>query len=490
MPRSSASNRKPTPAVVVVGSKASQSRFDEQHSNEQFHDEQDKRYSAEVILSARNPATSTKGSGSGRGSGYGENLTYGTGDVLYANTTNYEGLDKYFREYKRCSLTRQCIDIKALWASKEGFTTLLDWVDPTKQVGTLESYADAKAYVDSANMKVNFDSVTRSAFIMSRISGVAAFLIQYGEQDAEGVKHPSSLIELEPWDLDPKLSVEDGQVEKWQYSGLKLTKVEDPVYGENFIGADRLLTFTSSTILQEAVGLSEIEPVIDTIETRRYMLQEAYKETVKSQWAPAGLLVFDTGNQSKSEAQANMGAILDKTVLAPGKFIGINQAVEFQKLDIRANLAELIATKNDLDNEILGNFQVPRQLLNRSGSGGGGLSIGSAEFETVAKMFINGPIADMQKQLARQIEARWYQPLLEQYLIQKGRLKEGEPCPVKLKHIWNENKISETHTTPQPEDQTPPAPGQFKPEGDKAKAAEKGEKGKPAPDSFKPGANQ
>ena len=65
------------------------------------------------------------------------------------------------------------------------------------------------------------------------------------------------------------------------------------------------------------------------------------------------------------------------------------------------------------------------------------MSIGSDESTTVMKMFINGPIADIQRQFKRQTEARWYDPIAE--------LLEGVEQKGKTKHIWNVNKIAEEH---------------------------------------------
>ena len=416
MPR----GRKATPVAVSV---ERVSIFELDRARERVKDDTD------VIYSGRAP-----GSTSSTGLGFIEGLDFAGGDVLYARSTSYDGMDKYFREYKRDSCVRAAIDVKAEWVTKEGYVTELDVVNPAIPQ-PLEPYRDVKDFIDNLNRKMNFDHILRSAVMFTQISGIAGYLILRGDKG-----FPSRLVELEPWALTP-YSKKDGSLDYWRYSGTRL-QVEDPELGKGMLKPDNVLHFTNNELLEEHVGLSEVEPVIDTLESRRYLLREAIKECAKSLWAPAGILKFDTGRRDATAAGNVIKNIIDKTVLAPGKFIGVNQDVEFLKLDISPDLRGLIVAKHSLDNEIIASFQVPSQLLNRGRGLEGGLSIGSTEAEVAVKMFIQGPIGDIQKQLARQVEARWYTPLINLFLRDQGRLGPEEEAPVKLKHIWNKIEVS------------------------------------------------
>lgn len=437
-----------------------------------------------VVYSARAP-----GSTSSKGLGYHEGLEYGGGDVTFGRTTSYDGLNKYFREYKRDAIVRAAVNIKAEWITKEGFETKLEEATPVpppkqaqvppppsehlprelpieqpppeqEQLSSPElpvpeepPHSDIKDFIDEVNRKVNFDAVLRSSVVSMCVDGTATWFIVRED------KTPVKLLELEPWNMTPYVDSKTGELDYWKYQGTKW--VIETEMGQGKLPPEDVLFFTKDAVYGEYVGLSEIEPVIDTLETRRYLYQEAIKETAKSLWAPVGILKFDTGRMDETKAGALIKKYVDKAVLAPGKFIGVNQDVEFVKIDISPDLDKIITALRNIDLEIIGNFQVPCQLLNRGIKEG--LSIGSTESEVAAKMFLNGPIADIQRQLARQIEERWYTPLIR---LKLGTKEEEKP-PVKVKHMWNSLKISEKHEPPKelapsPVEEGPPALGEAK----------------------------
>ena len=400
----------------VSSSNSTVSDFELQLRAEQSHDDGDKVYRGRTPSETTPPTSSL-------GIGFHHGLQYGGGDVLFARTTSYESLDKYFREYKRDSLVRQSIHVRAEWVTKDGFETDLAPIDPAD--GDVNRYGDVKVFVDNVNRVVNFDAVHWSASRFLDIAGIAAYLIV---RDTAGV--PVRLLELEPWNLTPDIDEATGGISQWEYTGTKI-QVEDKEKGEGRLRPEQLLFFTNSEFLNEYVGLSEIEPILKALQARRFLIEEALQETAKSLWAPAGLLQVDTGRSQEADALVKVRKVVDKTALAPGKFVGINKDVTFQKVDITPRIDLLVAGKKDLDNEIIGNFQVPHYLLNRSANAG--LSIGSTEAEVSSLMFIAGPIASRQRQLRRQIEARWYEPLIRLNL----KLKPEALVPVRLKHLWN-----------------------------------------------------
>lgn len=383
------------------------------------------------------------------------NLSYSELDVIFARSTSYDSMDKYFREFKRDSLTRQCIKIKAAWTTKEGFKTELDWVNPATKSGDLATFNPVKDYIDNVNRMVDLDGILRNASMFMQVSGIATYYIH--EVD-DVIK---ALIELEPWNMTPRLN-EDGSLKSWKYTGVKV-QFEIEGRESNELPPESIFYLTNSAILNEHVGLSDIEPAMQTLASRRYLLQEAIQESAKSLWAPSGLISFDTGKQKEAAARATIATIIDNTTLGPGRLYGINQDVKFTQINIAPDMQKLAAIKDDLDREIMGNFEVPAMLLSRSTQSGGGLSIGSEEAKTAAKMFINGPIADLQKREARQVEARWYDMLIRKFMVKNGMLKEDEMAPVKLKHIWNPNTIAEEHTAPDQKPVPPPVP-QINPE--------------------------
>ncbi len=391
---------------------------------------------------ARAPGTTVS-----RGTGWQFRLQYGGGDVTFARSIAYDAMDKWFREFKRDSIVRQSIQIKAEWGTKEGAETVVKWVNPSAhKTGAIDpqtkkpvyadpgaKYGPLKDYIDGMNRKVNIDAVMRQAIIFTQISGLASFFIL---KDDNGVV--LKLIELEPWAMWPRMNRDTGEIDHWLYYGIRADiSINND---KNILPPENVLHFTHNEILNEHVGLSEIEPIGWPLQARRFLLQEAIQEVAKSLWAPAGILRIDTERQSSAAATVTIQSILDNATLAPGKFIGVNRKVEFQKVDISPDLEKLIAAKENLDNELIGNFQVPRFLLNREHN------VNRATAEIQALMFINGPITDIQTQHGRQLELRWYAPLVKAWLMVEENAKsvglpaalaEDQEPEVYIEHAWN-----------------------------------------------------
>ncbi len=485
---------KPREPVEAVAStkKGPDTDFELQVADEKLHDDAVARSFNELrkeaglkpVADGQFRRARTPGSTTGRGVGWQFRLQYGGGDVTFARSIAYDAMDKWFREFKRDSIVRQSVQIRAQWVTKEGADTVVKWVNPSahkrgtkttvtttpvpvakgqppappiKTTATTDVYEDPmkvygglKDYIDGMNRKFNIDAIMREAITFGKVCGLAAFFIF---RDAKG--EPTKLIELEPWAMWPRIDRASGEIDHWLYYGIRA----DISVGAdtNILPPEDVLHFTNNEILGEHVGLSEIEPISWPLQARRFLLQEAIQEVAKSLWAPAGLLQIDTERQSPAAAASIINSVLDNANLAPGKFIGVNQKVTFQKLDISPDLDKLITAKENLDNELIGNFQVPRFLLNREHN------VNRATAEIQALMFINGVVADDQTQYGGQLEARWYAPLVKKWCMDAGlnKAKDGtevaeddyEP-EVYIAHVWRpialESVIGPNPTGPQP----------------------------------------
>ena len=88
-----------------------------------------------------------------------------------------------------------------------------------------------------------------------------------------------------------------------------------------------------------------------------------------------------------------MQAIIDTHIasLRPGKHIATDNRWVIQVIDLKPDLQSLVAVKNDLDQEIIGNFQVPKFILNRTEQ------VNRATSYTQLESFVDGPITDIQR---------------------------------------------------------------------------------------------
>ncbi|MEM3677749.1 MAG: phage portal protein [Candidatus Bathyarchaeia archaeon] len=322
-------------------------------------------------------------------------------------SASYSGMNRYYREYRRDSLVRGCIDVLASFATGKGFDAYAEPVDPGESA---EKYADLVAYVNEVNRRVNMDEVLRRAVIKAKIYGKAAFEIVRDEKTGE----PLELLPLDSTRIQPEIDEETWRLKSFSYGGVS-----------GFYQPGEVLYFANNALEADLEGLSDVEPVLDALETRRILLGEALKEAARVLWAGIGIHQVDTSGLSDEEAQAALEAHVQQ--IKPGKHIVTNQKIQVQIADLKPDLEKLIAELEYLDQEIIGSFRVPRFLVGRE------KQFNRATAYAELEAFVNGPVADIQRWLRREVERQWYTPLARLYL----GLGEEDPLPVKVKHKWN-----------------------------------------------------
>ncbi len=361
-------------------------------------------------------------------------LDYSQQGAPLARSTAYDSMDIWFREYKRHSVVRACINAKAAWTTAKGFSTSLDWANPDDHTGEeVSEFPGAKEtldFVNRENRRFNLDQLLYNSMISVQISGLAGWLII---RDLKTL-FPLQLVELTPWNLFPRVKEDTGELDYWDYTGLPDIST---TIGEGHIPPAELLSFTNSELFNEYVGLSDVEPIVDAIEAHRYIVSDGYKEAVKSNWAPFVFLRIDTGTADDTTSKAIIKAVVDQSIVAPGKVIGINRDVEVITVDINPKFAGLSKVKEDLDREIIGNFLVPKFMINREAQ------VNRATAFAEAQAFVNGEVANKQRMLKRQIEARWYAQLVLVYQMNKKMIKEGEHPEIVVKHNWDPITIAD-----------------------------------------------
>jgi hypothetical protein len=335
------------------------------------------------------------------------------------SSDEYEGMDKYYREYRRDSLVRNCINTLAFFSTNKGHETELEPTKPgnmTEEEKTrfVRRYRGVKDRVDLINRRVNLDRACFIAVVKMKIYGKVGFEKVLGDDLT-----PTQLLPLQSSQLTPHLD------ENWRLVGFHYKGERDKYV------AEKILYFTNNSLDADLEGLSDIEPVKHDIEARRIIISEALKEGVKTAWAGVAVHRVDTSGMGEEEAQTYLTEL--KRHLKPGKNILVNQKVESRIFDLKPNLAAMIHAAEYLDQSIIGCFKVPRFLLCRE------KGVNRATAFAEAQLFINGSVADIQRHLRRELEAQWYTPLLRSIL----KTPEGEEPPVRVKHRWNPVTIAD-----------------------------------------------
>ena len=352
-------------------------------------------------------------------------LPYSDSSWSADRSEQYGAMDAYYAEYRRDSLTRNSINALAYFSTTKGFDAVIDLINPgtldEEQVSKeLESFSEFQDYIDKKNQDVGLDNILNIGITKNKIYGWTGF---------EFVKDKSGeVVQLLPretersnkgWGMGliPLQNRVTGELEGFSYAGSK-----DKVFEAN-----EILWFTNNGLEYDFSGISDIEPIFDQLGTRRYIMNEAFKETSKAMWAPYQILTLDTGRADEGEAKQMLNEIASQ--LKPGKALVVNQDIKAKVIDQKPAVDKLVAVLDAVDMDIIGNFRVPRFLLGRE------KQFNRATAFAEGALFLQGPIADIQKYVAREVERQWYYMLTVQYFKKRG-VKEQD-IKVKVKHQWN-----------------------------------------------------
>jgi len=354
---------------------------------------------------------------------------YYPGTTLTTSTA-YRGMNKYYREYRRNFLVRKAIDSLAYWSVKEGFETVLEpgpavlekfETEEAKQAH-LDQYSEVKSYVDKTNSAVNLDLALRIAVIKTKIFGKAAFEIEFEHQGKPWASQPTRLIPLDSTQMKPNID------DNWNLTGFTYEGKE------GFYLPEEVLYFVNSDLEGDWEGLSEIEPILKEAELDDKIMREDLTEAATTLWAGIAVHTLLTEKLPEGTNQEEVQKIIDDHVaeLRPGKHIATTDQWQIQVVDIEPDLNKLINISDKVERRIVGNFQVPRFMLNIE------KELNRATAYAELESFVDGPITDIQRMFKRTLEAQWYPRLAGQKL----RIADGN-LPVLIKHRWRQIRTAD-----------------------------------------------
>ncbi len=327
---------------------------------------------------------------------------------------DYKGMNKYYREYRRDTLTRDCVDVIAWVTTSKGFKTQLEPVGemPEKE---LEKYTHVKEKVDAINKLVNMDWIMQVAVIKKRIYGKVGFEIVRDQK-----KEIVQLLPLKSTELKPKLNPDTWQLIKFTYGGV------------DKYDSDEVFYLTNNPIEADYEGLSDIEPILDTIKTRR-ALMEAIEKTSRLLWAPIGKHTVDVSGLDAAAAKKSLEDV--KKSIKPGKHLITSQKIESDIWDLAPNRDILSGLLHEMNDEIIGHFCIPKILFARTEQ------VNRATAEIMMAGFFDSVIAKEQRYLKREVERQFYDLIVRKEL---GLKFDDEP-PVLVKHVWNPITVEDFH---------------------------------------------
>lgn len=308
------------------------------------------------------------------------------------------GTENYFNFYRKISIIRTAINTTAYYATQKGFNVVVEPVDSAKSP---EDFAYVKKYAEQTNRRCNLEGNLFIAEVNRQIYGRSAFEIV---RDSNG--NFARLIPLDPSAIEPHID------EKWNLLGFNYQGQED------FYKPEDVLYFVNNPVDPDMLGLSAIEPIVELVNIKR-SLEYDIKEAALRLWAPIGLYRVDTSGIPPEQEDAFLEAIKQK--IKPGTTIVTNKAVEGAPIDLRPDLHSLVEAKERIDEEIIGNWQMPKTLFGRE------KTVTRASLETALKALFEGPIAGIQAYYKQELERQWYDRML---------VALGVEDQVRLRHEW------------------------------------------------------
>jgi hypothetical protein len=335
-------------------------------------------------------------------------------------------MEKHYREYRRDTLVRNCINLLGFWSTKEGFDVVIEppikLEDVNAEAAFQKKYEGVKTYIETINARVKLRRALRIAVIRAKIYGKAPFEVEFEGPNNE----PSRLIPLplqSLWDVMPNIDTD------WHLTGF------DYRGQTNFYQPSEVLYFTNNGLESDYQGLSDIEPILDDLETRAKIRREDLKEAATTLWAGMAIHSLDVDRLPSGLTAEDIQKIIDEHIanLKPGKHIATDNRWSIQVVDLKPDLDKLIRVKQEIDRDIIANFLVPRFLLNREEQ------INRATAYTALEAFVEGPITDIQSWLKDDIEKQWYDPLAHTYL----GIPQDQELPFRVVHHWRELRTTD-----------------------------------------------
>jgi len=202
---------------------------------------------------------------------------------------HWRGLDDYERDYRRNFLVRGAIEVRAFWATKEGFETVVEEIEEGKI--SQEKRDQLKQYVDSMNACVNLDNRLRLALIKAPIWSKTGFEIEFQKRDmpwAAG-NEPVALRSLKSMLLVPEVDLDKWQLMGFEYNGKK-----------NFYKPDQLLFFVRNETGDDWQGISDIEPILTESMLDDRIVREDLMEAATTLWAGIAVHQLDLEKAAKA----------------------------------------------------------------------------------------------------------------------------------------------------------------------------------------------
>lgn len=295
----------------------------------------------------------------------------------------------YLRVYKEEALVRSCIDTLAYFATSKGYFVTLE---PLQEDVRVSDYERVRHEIEKMCYDINIENMLNIGARKMAIYGIAPFEIVKDDED--------NIVRLLPLRANLiKVSLDEH------------FKIEEYVYDEDTTYAPNEIFYLMNNPLEEDyTGFSRIEPILDAVRLKKH-LEFDIKEASLRLWAPVGLFQMDTTTLTEEEEEKELLKFSEK--LKPGNSVVFNKNVEASVVKMSPNVQMLIAAWEAVNEEIIGNFGVPKALLARE------RTMNRATLEFSIKAMYESQVEGIQAYLKHEVERQLYAQIIEKHGLEE-----------------------------------------------------------------------
>jgi|GEM_PF-4325520 len=311
-------------------------------------------------------------------------------------------MNNYQDVYEKVSIVRKCINLLSDFAVSIGFD-----VDTDND--------ELKEEIEKMWKRTNFAEVVKKAIKKREIWGNAAFQISK-DQTGDIV----DFVPLDPQRLEVKIDSNTMQIDHFKYtlpsSGTEKKLDPKDVFYVSLDSLDARKT-----------GISSLESIKTTI-NMKWNLQKDLEQASKRLWAPYTIFKYNTSYvKDKEQQKKEIRRFISK--IKPGKTIVHNQQVDPNIINMTPDIKALIEAIKNADEEIIGNWGIPKTLLSRE-------TESQSSLEFAIQTLYEGPVKSIQQYFEHEIEKQIYSQIAEKLGLTNS----------KINHMWKATHFKDSPT--------------------------------------------
>ncbi len=309
----------------------------------------------------------------------------------------------YLEIYRTEALVRECIDTLAYFATSKGYFITLE---PVAENVDIKQYEPIRKEIERMCYDISLENMLNIGARKMFIYGVAPFEIV--KDDFDNIVR---LLPLQATEIVVLLN------ENYMLQGYK--------YGNVQYEPDEIFYLVNNPLEANYTGFSRIEPIVDAVRLKKH-LEFDIKEAALRLWSPIALFQMDTTGMTPEEEEEELTKFAEK--LKPGNSVIYNKSVQASVVKMSPNIQALIYAWEAANEEIIGNFGVPKALLARE------KTMNRATLEFSIKAMYESQIEGLQAYLKREVERQLYSQVIK---------KHGLEDKIRAIHNWKPYRKTE-----------------------------------------------